>query len=87
MRASLLPCGLLAAASARVASSALVDASKFTGVTVDTPLYDTNLGDMNGCDPTGCQGSLTRVSPVAVQSATLQRSGSLFDGDVLILWQ
>ncbi|CAM9345152.1 unnamed protein product [Pylaiella littoralis] len=61
MRVSLLVSGLLAASSVRTASSsALVDASKFTTVTVDAPLYDTMTGDDNGCDPMGCQGSLTR---------------------------
>lgn len=63
MKGSLLVSGLLAASSARAAASALlVDASKFTTVSVDAPLYDTKLSDDNGCDPSGCQGSLTRVS-------------------------
>lgn len=69
MRASLLSSGLLAASLARAASSTLlVDASKFTTVTVDAPLYDTKLSDDNGCDPSGCQGSLTRVSYLLMKS-------------------
>lgn len=73
MRASLLVSGVLAASLARTASSTLlVDASKFTTVTVDAPLYDTKLSDDNGCDPSGCQGSLTRVSFISATCHTAE---------------
>eukprot|EP00903_Cladosiphon_okamuranus_P020463 g18782.t1 len=42
------------------AAAASIEASTLATVTVDAPLYDTNLGVANGCDPAGCVGDLTR---------------------------
>ena len=51
-----------AALSSCVTEAAIVDAGTVTTVTVDAPLYDTNLAADGGCDPEGCVGELTRVS-------------------------
>ena len=66
---SLAGAAAAAAAAATVALSscatvveAIVDAGTVTTVTVDAPLYDTNLAAAGGCDPEGCVGDLTRVS-------------------------
>lgn len=61
---------MLAVASKAVAVSylfslgtaAIVDAGTLTSVTVEAPLYDSNLSVDNGCDPSGCVGDLTRVN-------------------------
>eukprot|EP00752_Nemacystus_decipiens_P013409 g11873.t1 len=46
-------------------TSAFVDASQQTTVTVDAPLFDTNDSTANGCDPAGCQGAMTRDGDLA----------------------
>ncbi|CAM9398222.1 unnamed protein product [Sphacelaria rigidula] len=49
-----------AALSSCVSEAVIVDAGTVTTVTVDAPLYDTNLAAAGGCDPEGCVGDLTR---------------------------
>lgn len=55
----------LAASIPLARAVSIVEAGTLTMVTVDAPVFDTNLSDAGGCDPTGCVGDFTRVRGVA----------------------
>lgn len=58
---------LILCAAAATVTAAVVEVGSLTTVTVEAPLYDTNLSAAGGCDPAGCSGDKTRVSLLVVE--------------------
>ncbi|CAM9933566.1 unnamed protein product [Pylaiella littoralis] len=56
---------LILCAAAATVTAAVVEVGSLTTVTVEAPLYDTNLSAAGGCDPAGCSGDKTRDGDTA----------------------